>query len=295
MTKLSVAIAAYNEEKNIKDCLESAKFADEIVVVDGKSTDNTGKIAKSLGAKVFEVPNQPLMKKNMNLSFEKATGDWIISLDADERITEELANEIRSTIENPGDFVAFKIPRKNIIFNAWIAHTGWYPDYQFRLFKKGKAKFPEKNVHEELVVDGEVGELKNPIVHQHIATVSDWLGRMDNYTSREAEKIIKEGKKISWSDSIRFPLEEFLRRFFAWQGYKDGLHGLVLSLLMAFYWELVFAKVWEHEKFWPHNNDNFLSEVVSQSNGVSKEFHHWVAASSKNPLIKIKHKIRRHL
>lgn len=295
MPKLSVAIASFNEEKNIKDCLQSAGFADEIVVVDGKSSDNTAKVAKTHGAKVYSVPNQPLMKKNMNLAFEKCAGDWILSLDADERISPELANEISSKINNPGEFVAFKIPRKNIIFGKWIEHTGWYPDFQYRLFKKGHARFPEKNVHEELEVKGPVGELKNSITHLHYESISEWLSKLDKYTSVEAEKIIKDDKKIAWSDSIKFPVNEFLSRFFDRQGFKDGLHGLVLSILMAFYWELVFAKIWESQKFWQYDNANFLKEVDNEVKNVSHDYHHWVAVSTKNLFLKISHKIRKRL
>lgn len=295
MTKLSVAIATHNEEKNIAASLRTVRFADEIVVVDGDSSDDTSKIAKDHGAKVYSVQNEPLMKKNMNLAFEKATGDWILSLDADERITPELASEIREKLDNPGRFVAFKIPRKNFIFGKKLEHTGWYPDYQFRLFKKGRARFPEKNVHEELNVEGEVGTLFNPIDHLHYQTVSEWLSKLDKYTTYEAEKLIKENKKIVWSDSIRYPINEFLSRFFDRQGFKDGLHGLVLSILMAFYWEVIFAKVWEHQKFWQYGDDKFLNEVAAEGKKVSTDYHHWVQASTQNLFLKMSHKIRKRL
>lgn len=294
MPKLSVAIASFNEEKNIKDCLATCDFADELVVVDGKSEDKTPEIAKKLGAKVYSVPNQPLMKKNMNLAFEKCTGDWILSLDADERVSPDLQTEIRKAIDN-ADFAAYKIPRKNIIFGKWIEHTGWYPDFQYRLFKKGQARFPEKNVHEELEVDGSVGELEHPIIHHHYETISQWLAKLDSYTTYESEKLFKTGKKIQWHDAITFPVEEFLSRFFARHGYKDGLHGLVLSLLMAFYWEVIFAKLWEHEKFWQYGDDRFLEEIAGEGKIVSNKYHHWVQASTPNPLLKLTHKIRKHL
>lgn len=295
MPKLSVTIVTYNEEKNIRDCLKSVSFADEIIVVDGNSKDFTVKIAREMGAKVFSVPNEPLMKKNMNLSFEKASCDWILSLDADECISPELAKEIRETLEKPGEFIAFRIPRKNRIFGKDLEYTGWYPDYQERLFKKGKAKYPAKNVHEGLLVDGKIGTLENPIIHYHYQSVSEWISKLDSYTNFEAKKLIEEGKKIKWSDSISFPLEEFLSRFFLRKGYKDGLHGLVLSLLMAFYWELIFVKIWEHEKYWSYNGENFLSETVAETKQISRKFHHWVGESSKNPVTRMSHKIKKHL
>src|SRR5262249_16919845 len=158
--------------------------------------------------------------------------EWILSLDTDETITVDLRDEIKKAIETK-EFVAYKIPRKNLIFGKWIEHTGWYPDFQIRLFKRGQAKFPEENVHEELKVRGEVGELKSPIMHDHIRSISDFLSpeRIESYTTFEAEKLINEGKKVTWKDALMFPWSEFLRRFFAWEGYLDGLHGLVLSLL----------------------------------------------------------------
>ncbi len=299
MTKLSVAIATFNEEKNIEDCIKSVSFADEIVVVDGQSSDKTAEIAKKMGAKVYSVPNQTLMKKNMKIYIEKATGDWILSLDADERITPELAEEIKRKIENPGEFVAFQIPRKNLYFKKYLEHTGWYPDYQDRLFKKGSGKFPGKNVHEELVVAGPMGKLEHPLEHLHYETVSQWISKLDKYTSYEAQKLINDNRKITWSDSIRFPLSEFLSRFFDRQGFKDGLHGLVLSILMAFYWELVFAKIWEHQKFWQYQSPKFLDEVSLEAKNISREFNHWQMESEDNKLKKfhkkIKNKIRKEI
>lgn len=295
MTKLTIAIVTFNEEKNMQDCLASVSFADEIIIVDGKSTDRTAQIAKKLGAKVFIVPNEKLMKKNMNLAFEKATGDWVLSIDADERVTTELKEEILEVISRDEGKSAYKIPRKNIMFGKWIEHTGWYPDYQYRLFKNGKAKFPALNVHEELIVDGEIGDLKNPIIHHHYETISEWIGKLDSYTTYESQKLIADGKKIKWHDAITFPTEEFLSRFFARQGYKDGLHGLVLSLLMAFYWELIFAKIWEHEKFWQYGDDKFLQEVSNEGKIVSSKYHHWMQSSISNPILKLNHKIRKHL
>lgn len=288
---ISVAIVTFNEEKYILRCLESVSWADEIILVDGQSQDRTAVIAKNFGAKVFVVPNQKLMKINMNLAFGKCRGDWILSLDADEKVTPDLKNEILSLLLNP-EFSAYKIPRKNIIFNKWIAHTGWYPDFQWRLFQKGKARFPEKNVHEELEVNGKVGELKNHIEHLNYDTISQFISKMDSYTNYEAEKLHSEGVKVSWEDAIKFPFHEFLRRFFAWEGYKDGLHGLVLSLLMASYWEIIFAKLWERQGFPEHNNSNFLEDVNKVNNNLFHEYNHWLTANTSNRIIKIGRKIK---
>lgn len=290
MKKLSVAIVTFNEEENISECIKSAAFADEVVVVDGKSTDKTAVIAKKLGAKVYSEVNQPLMKVNMNLAFGKCGGEWIFSLDADERVTEELANEIKSVVVN-GQDIAYRVPRKNMIFGKWMEHSGWYPDYQLRLFRKGKARFPADNVHEELMVDGSVGNLNNAIIHWHYRGISEWLLRTDRYTSLEANKLIKEGYKVKWSDGIWFPVRQFLTRFFDWEGYKDGLHGLVLSILNACYWEIVFAKVWEHEGFWTYGGEEFLDEVNQQEREVSRHWRHWMIMSENKPLKRLAKKI----
>lgn len=281
MKTISVAIVTYNEERHIEDCLKSVTWADEIVVLDGHSADNTAKIAKKYTKKVFEVENQPLMKKTMNQAFKKCTGDWILSLDADERVDEKLVGEIKNILSLDSGTTAYRMPRKNIVFGKWIEKTFWYPDFQLRLFKNGKAKFPEKNVHEELEVDGEIGELQNAIVHLNYETVSQYVRKLDSYTTYEAEKLIKSGKKLVWTDAIRFPVSEFLTRFFSQEGYLDGLHGLVLSLLQAFYWEVVFAKVWEAEGFWQYGDKSFVNEVDVESTKVRSELKHWFKVSAK--------------
>ncbi len=294
MTKLSVAIVAHNEGEKIASCLNSVNWADEIVVLDGHSADNTAKIAKKMGARVYSVENQPLMKINMNLSFEKCTGDWILSLDAEESVTQELKEEILKTIRDP-QHIAYQIPRKNIIFGKWIAHSFWYPDYQLRLLQRGKAKFPARNVHEELIVDGTVGQLQSALEHYNYDTVSQWIGKLDSYTTYEAGKLVADGKQLVWSDAVKFPFSEFLTRFFAQDGYKDGLHGLVLALLQAFYWEVVFAKVWEREKFWQYGDDHFLDQVQQEGREVSRQWHHWLTVSQTDLLKKNVYKIRNKL
>lgn len=306
---ISVAIVAHNEEVKIQGCLKSSRWADEVVVVDAGSTDKTAYLAKKMKARVYTVENQPLMKINMNLSFEKCQSDWIFSLDADERITPKLQEEIRTLIDSGSHYVAYQVPRKNMIFGRWIAHTGWYPDYQIRLFRKGKGRFPAKNVHELLTVDGPIGTLKNDIEHQNYKTVSEFIEKLNRYTDIEAEKLIKEKRKVTWIDSLVFPKEEFLKRFFAHRGYKDGLHGLVLSLMMALYWEVVFAKVWERrEKFkdlfpssHPERSEGshsvFLTAVIKEFQKSAKDIRYWIYETliAENPAKKLFWRLRRKL
>lgn len=298
MIKLSVVISAFNEEKKIRDCLESVKWASEIIFVDNSSTDKTAQIAKEYTSKIFTRPNNPMLNVNKNFGFTKATGSWILSLDADERVTPELRKEIKSVVSCQSLVVGYWIPRKNIIFGKWIKHTGWYPDYQRRLFRKGKGKFPEVHVHEMVTIEGKTGYLTNHLEHLNYETISQFLVKLTNiYGPNEAQILIKRGYKFSWPDSIKMPLREFINRFFAQKGYKDGLHGLVLSLLMAFYHLIVFVKIWEKEGFRVTEEKKFLERVGSESKNISKELGFWYLTArleeTKNLLERIKLRLER--
>jgi len=300
MNSLSVVISAFNEEAKIKDCLESVKgLATEIVFVDNLSLDKTREIARKYTNKILTRKNNLMLNVNKNYGFSKATGDWILSLDADERVTPELALEIKSEIRNPkSETNGYWIPRKNIIFGKWIQHSIWWPDYQLRLFKKGKGRFPEKHVHEYINVVGKTEKLQNPLEHLNYSTVSQFIYKMDKiYTESEVEKIIASGKILTWIDAIRFPVDDFLKTFFAQKGYKDGLHGFVLSILQAMYQEVVFAKVWERQGFKEENNAHFLKDVYKEFKKIIREFHYWSITSfletSYHPLKRLLYKALR--
>lgn len=293
--KLSVVVSAYNEKTKLEACLTSVSFADEIIVVDNSSTDKTSLIAKKFTSKVFKRSNNPMLNINKNFGFLKATGDWILSLDADERITKELAEEIINEIE--GESVAgFWICRKNIIFGKWIENSIWWPDYQLRLFQRRVGKFPEKHVHEYLEVDGETKKLKNPMIHENYSSVSQFLQKMDKiYTENEAQNYIKSGKSINWRDAIRFPVQDFIKTYFSQKGYKDGLHGLVLSILQAFYSEVVFAKIWEKQNFF--QEEIGLRDLRNELKTIKHELNYWeqsvLLGEEKNIFKKILQKIKR--
>lgn len=295
--KLSVVISAFNEEKNIEECLKSVKdFADEVIVVDNSSTDKTRSLAKKLGAKVFTQENDP---KNIdlqkNFGFSKATGDWILSLDADECASPELAKEIKHSIQYGASSIqGYEMPRKNIIFGKWIKHTGWYPDYQLRLFKKGVGKFVSAKVHEPIVVEGRIEKLTSPLLHENYQSINQFLSRTIIYTDSEAKELIKSGYQIKPIDALQMPVRELLRRFFTQEGYRDGLHGLILSLLMAFYHLIIFVKLWETNRF-RESDENILDMVEGQMRDIRREFIHWFADAkkkeTKNPIRKIMLKI----
>ena len=282
---LSVVIAARNEASEIADCLKSVRgVAAEIILVDNGSADDTVQIAQSGsagGVQVYPHANDPLhLNISKNFGFTKAKGKWILSLDADERVSKELAQQIKSAIKNPRHS-AYMFPRQNIIFGQWIQHGLWYPDYQTRLFRADKAKFPGVHNHEKLQVDGDTGRLSGHLVHYNYRTVSQYIRKInDVYSDNEVATFIKSGKTVYWYDAIRMPFADFLTNFFVREAYKDGLHGLVLSLLQAFYTFVVFAKIWEKQNFPAHNSDQFLSQVTQEFKSKTREYNYWYSRNA---------------
>lgn len=274
--KLTVVITSYNNQDLIKDCVNSVKFADEVIIVDNGSSDDTVKIAKQLGAKIFTHPNDPTkLNQAKNFGFNKASGDWILSLDSDERVESDLKQEIQELMKQESiNTNGFSFPRKNIIFGKWIRHGLWYPDDQVRLFRKGKGKFPVVHQHEYLRVEGKVGKLNGHLSHLNYQTISQYLQKIDRqYSGNEAEVFLQNGGQIHWFDAIRFPGQDFLSNYFMRQAYKDGLHGLVLSLLQAFYMFVVFCKIWEMEGFKPKKMT--LDESNREFWRIFKQFRYW--------------------
>ena len=299
--KLSVVISAYNEEEKIEDCLKSVSFADEIILVDNSSSDKTAEIAKKFEAKIIpQRNNSQAIDLLKNSGFKVASGDWTLSIDADERVSPELREEIKSVLGRNVGINGYYLPRKNIIFNKWIKHTGWYPDFQLRLFKKGKGSFKAEHVHQTLSLDGKAGYLKNNLIHNNNDSIEQFVRKtVDLYAPSEAKKILKEGYTFSYIDAIRFPFNEFLRRFFAQEGFKDGFHGLMLSLLMAFYHFVIFAYIWQENKFTETENLDFLKSSKREFKKINKEIKYWLHESEiktvkslfKKTFIKIKQKL----
>ena len=269
--KLSVVISTYNRAKSLERTLQSvSSFADEIVVVDNESPDETAKVAKKYKAIIVRLPNNPMLNVNKNAGIRKASGEWILYIDDDEVIPKELAEEITRVIRAPVEagelaVVGYWIKRKNIIFGKWIEHGIWWPDQQLRLFKKSHGIYPAKHVHEHLDVSGPTGTLVLPYIHYNYDSIAQYLWKMEMiYTDSEVTKLVNSGYHVHWRDAIRFPVSDFVKLYFAQQGYKDGLHGLVLAMLQAFYSFIVFAKLWEREQF-------ELIEVPHIA--LEKEFH----------------------
>ena len=287
MPKISAVVSAFNEEENIVDCLSSLNWVDEIILVDNSSQDNTVKLARQFGkkVKVFRRPNLPMLNINKNFGFSQASGEWILNLDADERVSPPLKKEIQQTLSRP-QADGYLIPRKNIIFGRWIRHGPWYPDEQLRLFRKGKGRFPEKHIHEKVVVKGKVGRLKHHLIHYNYRTVSQYLTKMTQiYVPAEVAAFLKKGKKVYWYDALRFPTQDFIKNFLALQGYKDGLHGLVLALLQAFYQFLVLCHLWEKQGFRPFAPADFLDRTVLELKNTQRQLRYWLIQQKPWPKI----------
>lgn len=304
MSKVSTVVTAYNEEKNIERCLKSLSFADEIIVVDNSSSDNTAEIAKKYTSKIFTQKNNPKqIDIQKNFGFEKASNEWVLSIDADEEVSKELSEEIKKILNTKPSMLSningFWIPRKNYIFGKWIEHTGWYPDLQLRLFRKGKGKYVSQHVHEDIKIEGETEKLMEHIIHNHYQSILEFLTKTLRYAQNESDSLLEKNYQFSYFDAIKFPLSEFLSRFFARKGYKDGFHGLMLSLLMASYHFIIFAFIWEKKGFAQYNNDNFLKDTENEFKKAGKDILYWLAKEKldniKNPfrkgLWKIKNKL----
>jgi len=296
---ISVVVNTLNEEKNLKRCLESVReLADEIVVCDDGSIDKTIEIAKKFGAKIYQHKSAGFVEAARNFVIEKAIGDWILIVDADEEIPKTLISKLRQIAgEKKIDFV--RIPRKNIIFGKWMKHSGWWPDYNIRFFKKGKVTWRGK-IHEDPKTEGKGFELPPredlAIIHYNYNSISQYLNRLAGYTEIEAQDLVKEGYKFDWRDLISKPMGEFLSRFFAREGYKDGLHGLVLAVLQSFSFFVAYLKVWEREGF--KEQEVNIDELKEQISRKTKETGSWFLQAmieSASGLKKVLYRVKRKL
>ena len=244
---ISAVIITKNEERNIEKCLESLKWVDEILVVDGFSTDKTVEIAKSYGAKIVEHKFEGDFGLERNMGNENATSDWILALDADEAIPENTRKEIESILENGSEFDAYNVPRLQYFLGRPLIHGGRYHSI-VNFFRKGKAKF-EGRVHHLVLVSGKTGELKEPIEHYPFHTISEYLRKHDRYTDYEAKELFDKYKdtklsEVKYNLGIR-PVKLFIKGYLKKKGYRDGILGLIFSILFAWSHFLKWAKYWE--------------------------------------------------
>lgn len=245
---ISVVVVSYNEADTLKKCLSSIKdFADEIVVIDLESSDNTQQIAKDFKAKIFTHSKVDYVEKVRNFAISKATGSWILILDPDELIGEELKRKLKEAAEER-KYEAINIPRKNIFFGKWISHSNWWPDRHIRFFEKESTKWEEK-IHSYPVVLGKILNLEAKenlaISHFGYISITEFLDRQNRYSEIESFNLYSSGVRFSWKDFCWRPLREFLARFIKHQGYLDGFTGFSLIFLMMVYQLEVAVKLWE--------------------------------------------------
>ncbi len=272
---LSVVLATFNEQENIEDCIKSFKsIANETIIVDESSTDKTRLLAKKMGSKVFKVKHEPIFHVTKNKAIRKAKSDWVLQLDADERLTPGLKKEITSLLE--GNYfgvsswlsplkrkllvfpkpislkepaAAYWLPRKNLFLDRYLKHTGQYPDPVIRLFQKGKAILPAKSVHEQLEVKGTIGWLQEDLDHLATPRFERYLERENRYSSLEAGHLYDKKVKITLVNTFSYlfikPLTTFLSLYIRHRGFLDGFPGFVFSLYSGFHHAFSYMKLWE--------------------------------------------------
>jgi glycosyltransferase involved in cell wall biosynthesis len=224
------------------------KWADEIVVIDSGSTDRTIAICREYTEAVISREWQGYARQK-NSAIDRTTGDWVLSLDADEPIEPALAEEIKAIISSTDSLDGYRIPRKTIFLGKWVKHGGWYPDYNLRLFRKGKGRFQERAVHEAVRVEGTVGSTRHAIEHHTYPDIASYMTRINSYSSLAVDVMADKGiskSKASWVMILMRPLLTFIHKYFFRRGFLDGKHGLVLNLFHSYYVLAKYAKAWEY-------------------------------------------------
>ena len=231
--KLSVTIITKNEEAAIVACLESIAWADEIIVVDSGSTDKTIEICKAHGANVHSSREWPGFGPQKNLALSLASHDWVLSIDADERVSSNLRDEIQQVLSLNLQNTAFRIPRSSSYCGQFMRHSGWSPDYVLRLFPKALGRFSDNIVHEHVIFNGEVRTLKNPILHISYTNLEEVLDKTNRYSSDGAQMFAERGKKSSLSKAVLHGLWTFFRTYVLRLGFLDGRMGFILAVSNA--------------------------------------------------------------
>jgi (heptosyl)LPS beta-1,4-glucosyltransferase len=234
MPRLSVTVIALNQEANLGDCLASVSFADDIVVVDTGSTDRTVEVARTFTDRVLNAPWQGF-GRTKNYALDQAKGDWVFSMDTDERVPPALKDEILAVVAADGPLNGYRVPRKNYFCGRWIRHLGWYPDYTLRLFRRDRGRFRDREVHEEVVVDGPVGVLRTPLEHYSYRSLSEYVSRMDRYARLAAQELVKADRRPLPGELFFRPFFSFLHLYVIKRGFLEGATGYDLAVLMSMY------------------------------------------------------------
>ncbi len=232
MTRLSAILITHNEEANLRDCLASVAWCDEIVIVDNGSTDGTRAIAEEFGARFIAVADWPGFGPQKQRALAAATGDWIFSIDADERLSEAGAAEMRAAIAQ-GTHAGYEIPRSSLFVSRFMRHSGWTPDHVLRLARRDAAKFSDHLVHERLLVDGSIAQLRTPLVHLSYPDFESVLIKVNRYSSAGAREAHARGKRASLASAIGHGVWTFFRTYVLKRGFLDGAEGLMLAISNA--------------------------------------------------------------
>jgi glycosyltransferase involved in cell wall biosynthesis len=231
--RLSVSIIVRNGEPLIRRCVESVTWADEIIVVDSGSTDNTCDICRELGAQVIQTTDFPGYGQQKNRALDRTTGDWVLALDHDEWVTPQLRGEIGAAIANSGDAAAYALPRLSNFCGRDMRHCGWWPDPVIRLFRKGAGRFSEDHLHDRVVVTGKLGRLHHPLRHDPMPTLEHVLNKINGYSSAGARFNFEHGRRASLTKAIFHGWWAFMRTYFLHAGFLDGREGFMLSVSNA--------------------------------------------------------------
>lgn len=296
MPTITAVVHTKNSAKTLESCLESLPWCDEVFVVDMESSDETIAIAKKYKTTIFHEKQIQFADPVRDKYLQKVKTDWTIIVDSDEEIPKTLAEKISELMMTAG-IDGYNLPRKNIIFGKWIEHTGFWPDYILRLFRTGKGIYPP-TVHSQPHVAGRVenvtAQADFAILHHHYDSIEQFLMRLNVYTSLEVEK--RKGESSKKYDFLKAFFDQFFTRFFAEKGYKDGVHGLTLSLLMGVYMMVVQMKLWERQK---EEFSLTLDDVEHSINDGCAGTMYWVANEKimveKNILKRIVHTLRRRI
>jgi len=244
--RLTVTVITLNEAAHVEGCLASVAWADEVVVVDSGSSDGTPDLARTRGARVLE-RGWPGYSAQKNVAADAASHDWILSVDADERVPEALAGEIRALLHADPPAAGYRIPRVSWYLDRWLRVTDWYPDYQLRLYDRRRARWTPRRVHESVSADGPVGRLTHDLEHLAYRDVSDHVATMNRYTTLAAEQMFADGRRAGFADLLVLPAAAFLRNYVLRRGVIAGRTGFVVSAMNAFYVFLKFVKLRELE------------------------------------------------
>lgn len=245
--KLSVFVITLNEERNLERCLESVRWADEIVVVDSGSTDGTKDIAERYTQRIITRPFEGFgLQKSAALA--ATTNEWVLNLDADEAVSEDLASQIQELLAGKPSACGYLIPRRTYYLGLPIRHCGWYPDLQLRLFLREHGRYPDRKVHERVAVDGPIRKLSGNIEHYGFPSFEEHFKKMTSYARAAAEQMHDEGKAFRPGSLILRPTADFLQKFLLRQGFRDGIRGLLVSAMHSYYVFLKYAWLWELQR-----------------------------------------------